>query len=502
MSAASASAKGLSLAALIFQILIAAVVTLAAIAFAVLVPTLGGLEGGDGGPPEGQFSIQGLGFSPVDAVLTLFVGFALLFWAWVALDLLFVVRPLNRDDVLSAEGPALLLGFLQLAGGGVIPGVLLIAASRRMRDQIRSQPELEAARSNRTYLPRVQGRTLSRVFARGAMVGFGVLWGIAGFEMFQNQFSSYLPTLIRIASQGAPSFLGGWFHFWIFVSSLGGSSVADVAGSLQLVLAFCLIVGFARKIAFLAGMLGAIFLWVVPEAFGGPFTVGAFSLGPGVVYATGLLGLIALNATYGEDLGTLDRLLIRRFPRWGRLSEVAWGLVPQIGRWYVRNSQRLTRSFELTLGAVLAASAAVALAYHFDHDLTTVLTARDVGASGPWRGWFTFWGSAAREFGPAIAGTVIAAELGVASLLVLGLGRKVAGFVGLGLSLFVWIVVESAGGLPGPGYTDPGVGIAEAFAFVCLLAVVALPGRSAATLDGWTVRRFPAWGWAARFTRE
>ncbi len=501
MSAASASAKGLSLAALIFQILIAVTVTLAAVAFAVLVPALGGLEGGDGGPPEGPFSIQGLGFSPVDAVLSLLAGFAVLCWVWVALDVLFVVRPLGRDDLLSAEGPALLLGFLQLAGGGVIPGVLLIAASRRMRDQIRSLPELEAVRSDRTYLPPVEGRTLSRGFARGAMVGFGVLWAIAGFAMFQNHFSSYLPTLIRIASQGAPSFLGGWFHFWIFVSSLGGSSVAGVAGSLQLVLAFCLIAGFARKIAYFAGLLGAIFLWVVPEAFGGPFTVGAFSLGPGIVYAVGLLGLIALNATYGEDVGTLDRLLKRRFPRWGRVSEVTWGLVPQIGRWYVRNSARLTRSFELTLGAVLAASATIALAFHFDHDLTGVLSARSVGASGVWRGWFTFWGSVAGGFGPAIAGTVIGAELAVASLLVLGLGRKVAGFVGLGLSLFVWVVVEAAGGTPGPGYTDPGVGIAEAFAFLCLLAVVALPGRSAATLDGWTVRRFPAWARAAGFAR-
>lgn len=492
----------LAVAATVLELILAVLLTLATGALAVLAPTLGGL--GTSGGAEGEsplpFSVRGLGFSPLDAALSLLAGLTALLWLWVGLDWAYVVRPLSRRRLVDAEAPALLLGLLQTAFGGILPGILLLVGSRQVRAGIRADPALEAERSSPKVPVAGSVDARSRLFARLAMVGLGVLWGIAGVSMFQSQFYLNVPALIRSASQGLPGFLSGWFHFWVFVSSLGSQPAVYAAGTFQILLAFALVAGFARKLAYYAGLVAAVFLWVVPEAFGGPFVLGAFSLGPGVVYATGLLALMALSAAHGTDLATVDGLIERRWPSWARLAEVSSGLVPQIGRWYVRHAGRLARAAELALGAILFGSATLAWSSRLTTGLAPALAARAANGGGLLGGWDAWWAEVARGSGPWMALTVIAVEYAVATALLAGVARKVAYGAGIALTVFIWAAVEGFGGAPGPGYTDPGVGIAEALVFLALLGVVASRISEGRTLDRWVVDRLPAWRRLSRFS--
>lgn len=476
--------RALVTAALVFQILIAGLSTLGTVGFLFVAPSLSGLDlgGGEGGAPA--VPLQGHGFSLLDGLAALLVAATALFWLWAALDYFWIVAPLARGELLAAEAPALLLGLLQTLAGGVVPGVLLLVAARRIRGSIRRSPVLEARRADRAHVPSPTGHRVARRLGRVAMGGFGVLWTIAGVSMFRNQFYLYLPGLIAAASQGAPAALGGWFHFWIYVSSLGGPSAAYAAGTLQVLLGAALILGFARKSALWGGVFVSVFLWIVPEAFGGPFALGIFSLGPGIVYLTGMLGLIALDASYGLDVACVDGALEARWPPWARLAEVSTGLVPPIGRWYVRHSADLARAFEGSLGAVLAASALVAWHYDLGQGLGGLLASR-AGAVGGAAGW----ASSAPLLGRWLAGGIIGSELTLAALLLLGEFRRASAIGGLGLSLVLWTVVEGFGGVPGPGYTDPGVGIAEAFAFTVLGAMVQCRALPSGVLAGWWSRR-------------
>ena len=484
-------------AALAFQVIVAALATIGTVGFLLVVPQLGGLGLGDPGEGGGSsVGLHGLGFSLVDAAAATLIALSVLEWLFVVADVVWVRRPLGRGDLLEAEAPALLLGILQLLLGGVLPGVLLIVSSRQIRDTIRNDPALEAARNDLRHVPPARGHERARMLGRAAMAGLGAVWGVAGVAMFSNQFYLYLPSLIRASSQGTPPILSGWFHFWEFASSLGGLPASYAAGVVQLVLAFALLAGFARAFAYYFGILVAVFVWVVPEAFGGPFASGAFSIGPGVVYVLGLLLLISLDAQYGADRATLDAAIQRRFPGWARVAEVSVGPLPAIGRWHVRNGRALARASELLMGAALAASAAVALYFRLPDGLGRILAGRS--ASGPLGTWYAVWVAGGAPVASALAWALIAVEGALALLLVLGLARWLVGPVGAGMALVLWAVVEGFGGIPGPGYTDPGVGIAEFFVFLGLIGSVAVGAVSRNTLGVGAVRRPPPWQRAAR----
>jgi hypothetical protein len=81
-----------------------------------------------GGVPGFTFGIVGLIFA---------IGF-LISIIWMALDYFLIYRNLaTQNTVASARTPALVLGILQLIFGGLIPGILLIAAYVKVGDSMR-----------------------------------------------------------------------------------------------------------------------------------------------------------------------------------------------------------------------------------------------------------------------------------------------------------------------------------------------------------------------------
>ena len=88
-----------------------------------------------------------------------------------------------------------------------------------------------------------------------------------------------------------------------------------------MLLGLALVLGFLRKLVYIGGMIYSLFIWAVPEGFGGPYGPGSTDIGTGIIYSFTFLALIIINATYGPSKYSLDALIEKRLPSWKRLAE-------------------------------------------------------------------------------------------------------------------------------------------------------------------------------------
>lgn len=153
-------------------------------------------------------------------------------------------------------------------------------------------------------------------------VVFGIVWGIDGALKFQPGLSDSMVDMINSAAQGQPSWLAPWFNFWSQTVGANPPFYVYLVGALELALAFTLIFGFLRKIAYAGGFLLSFVMWSVPEGFGGPYGLGSTDIGTGVIYAFVFLFLMIINAAFGPSRLSLDHIIEERYPRWKRLAEI------------------------------------------------------------------------------------------------------------------------------------------------------------------------------------
>jgi nitrite reductase (NO-forming) len=155
----------------------------------------------------------------------------------------------------------------------------------------------------------------------GFRVIFGLVWLIDGSLKFVPGLPAKFAGLVTSAGQGQPAWLHPWFTFWASQAGAHPAFWVYFTGGLELALAFCLIFGFLRKIAYLGGILLSLLIWAVPEGFGGPYGPGSTDIGTGIVYALMFVALIVFNAGYGPSPWSLDYYIEERRPRWGILAE-------------------------------------------------------------------------------------------------------------------------------------------------------------------------------------
>lgn len=150
---------------------------------------------------------------------------------------------------------------------------------------------------------------------------FGLIWLVDGSLKFSPGLAASFPGLVTTAGHSQPAWLHPWFTFWAAQAAAHPAFWVYFTGGLELVLAFCLIFGFLRKIAYLGGILLSLLIWAVPEGFGGPYGPGSTDIGTGVVYALMFIALIVFNAGYGPSRWSLDYYIEERWPRWGVLAD-------------------------------------------------------------------------------------------------------------------------------------------------------------------------------------
>src|SRR5437667_10393283 len=139
--------------------------------------------------------------------------------------------------------------------------IVRVPVQRRGGSQVKS---LQASMDN-CFVRHVGGlKTAIRVV-------FGIVWGIDGALKFQPGVAQSLSGMISDAAQGQPDWLAPWFNFWSQAVSANPAFFTTTIGLFELALAFALLAGFLRKIAYTGGIILSLVIWSVPEGFGGPY---------------------------------------------------------------------------------------------------------------------------------------------------------------------------------------------------------------------------------------
>jgi uncharacterized membrane protein YphA (DoxX/SURF4 family) len=150
---------------------------------------------------------------------------------------------------------------------------------------------------------------------------FGVIWAIdAVLKWLPGYRHSYLGNL-KAAAQGQPSWLHGWFNFWIRLQSHSPALFATLTGLAETTLAIVLILGVARRAGYAFGAVYALLVWAVGEGFGGPYATGATDIGTGIVYTMLFLALLAFAPPARRERLSLDQVLVARWQWWRVVAE-------------------------------------------------------------------------------------------------------------------------------------------------------------------------------------
>ncbi len=149
----------------------------------------------------------------------------------------------------------------------------------------------------------------------------GIVWLIDGCLKFSPGLVDSFPDLVRSAGDGQPTWLQPWFNFWSSVTTGNAALFVYTTGVLEVALGVALVLGFMRKIAYLGGIVFSLFIWAIPEGFGGPYGPGSTDIGTGIIYSFVFLSLVIINTISGPSKYSLDFLIERKYRFWKRLAE-------------------------------------------------------------------------------------------------------------------------------------------------------------------------------------
>src|SRR5437879_8696809 len=149
----------------------------------------------------------------------------------------------------------------------------------------------------------------------------GIVWLIDGYLKFSPGLVDSFPDLVRRAGGGQPTWLQPWFNFWSSVTTGNAALFVYSTGVLEVALGVALVLGFMRRFAYLGGIVFSLFIWAIPEGFGGPYGPGSTDIGTGVIYSFVFVSLVIINTISGPSKYSLYFLLERKIPSWKRFAE-------------------------------------------------------------------------------------------------------------------------------------------------------------------------------------
>jgi len=153
-------------------------------------------------------------------------------------------------------------------------------------------------------------------------ISFGVVWLVdAAFKWLPAYRSGFLDQL-RAGARGQPAWLQPWFHLILGLAAPRPGMLAIGTAIVETFLAVALLTGFARKPAYLIGAVYSLLVWATADGFGGPYTASSTDVGPAIIYSVVFLALLVIDARSGPAEHSLDHVIERRWPRWGRGAEI------------------------------------------------------------------------------------------------------------------------------------------------------------------------------------
>ncbi|KRE85834.1 nitrite reductase [Rhodanobacter sp. Soil772] len=152
-------------------------------------------------------------------------------------------------------------------------------------------------------------------------VAFGIIWVVGAALTWTDDFASHYVGYLHNAATGQPAWSAWWFQLWIDLVTPHASFFVWATRIAETALALALLLGFARKITYVVGILFSLLVWSTAEGFGGPYSVGANNIGAAISYVLIFAALIVINLRAGPSPYSLDYLIEGRWPGWRKFSE-------------------------------------------------------------------------------------------------------------------------------------------------------------------------------------
>ncbi len=146
------------------------------------------------------------------------------------------------------------------------------------------------------------------------------MWAIDAAFKWQPAFRQGFIDQIKSAAAGQPSWLGGWFSFWVQLFSHNQSLFAWSVTIIELLIAIALIFGIARKSTYLAAAVFSLFIWAIPEGFGGPCNATSTDIGTGIIYTVVFFALYGLDRLAMKSTYLLDGKLAKHIAWWSIIA--------------------------------------------------------------------------------------------------------------------------------------------------------------------------------------
>lgn len=154
-------------------------------------------------------------------------------------------------------------------------------------------------------------------------VFFGGIWLVIGALRLQPGVDPRLSYwLVVMAGDSQPSWLASWFSFWASATAWDPMFWWYGIGLIELAVGICLVAGFLRRPAYLAGATLSLYVWAVPGGFGGPYLPGFTDMGAGILYALAFMALLHLDSISGGPRLAADAALARASPAWQTLTGI------------------------------------------------------------------------------------------------------------------------------------------------------------------------------------
>ncbi len=145
---------------------------------------------------------------------------------------------------------------------------------------------------------------------------FGFMWGINAALKWQHTFRDGFLDQIKSAADGQPSWLHGWFSFWIHFFSNNPHLFAAFVALVETAIALALIFGIARRTTYLLAAVFSLFIWAIAEGFGGPYSATSTDIGTGIIYAVVFFSIYGLDRLASQSSWSLDNYIVKRLPWW------------------------------------------------------------------------------------------------------------------------------------------------------------------------------------------
>ena len=126
--------------------------------------------------------------------------------------------------------------------------------------------------------------------------------------------------MITSASQGQPSWLNPWFHFWSTFLSHNPHLFAVLTAIIESLIAIALLFGIARRSTYVGATIFSLFIWGIAEGFGGPYSSSSTDIGAAVMYAVVFFALYGLERLAAPPKWSLDNYISKQVPWWSVIA--------------------------------------------------------------------------------------------------------------------------------------------------------------------------------------